>query len=406
MHSLILAGVLLASSITTQARPQAAADAQATCRSPSTLSASGPPDPTCWKTLDVDTWLEAFAAKENCLDIPQGKGAWSDCLVFLAAPAETRNSVNCVGANDGPLNCPGPSAYMVQNFGAELWYAAYAVSFLFEYMTRLAIFLGQAPGSDTPSQALAGITEGSVPNLNAGSIATFLDGATPWAADTQLHTLDKNVAEVLTELGKSPNSYGGLLGLQAIWKDMLSNPGTAHFSGLAADGGLLHTISVIFATCIIAQSPPADTSPAAIARCMDSKTFTNPRGPDPTCWNTLQMDQRMINWSLELIGRFDNLYTYFRKTETERNATLSAPEIVQFLNGTTPWSNDTALATVDRRIAQVMENRTDTDGILAMNQTSDYIFSYFGSGHFLRLAADGALLNIFPSQPAAANGLG
>ncbi|KAL8995914.1 MAG: hypothetical protein Q9169_004450 [Polycauliona sp. 2 TL-2023] len=153
--------------------------------------------------------------------------------------------------------------------------------------------------------------------------------------------------------------------------------------------------SLFFVSCAMAQySKPGNISAAAIARCRDSRTFTDPKGPDPSCWNTLQ-----------LRGRFQRLYTFIRETETAQNASLSAPQIVEYLNGLTTLPKEAALETVDKRIAKIMESRTDTDGISAMNQTSDDILSYFGSGHFLQLAADGALLNIFP-QPDSREDLG
>ncbi|KAI4257519.1 MAG: hypothetical protein L6R42_005601 [Xanthoria sp. 1 TBL-2021] len=158
---------------------------------------------------------------------------------------------------------------------------------------------------------------------------------------------------------------------------------------------------LLFASHIVAIEIRANKSAdAAVARCQDITSFDDRDGPDPTCWNTLNMTEQMKNWSVSgpgwLSGYYRALLAFLQKTEAERNTPYSAPDIIKLLNDT-PWSNDTALSAVDKTLAGIMENRTDTNGVAALNQTSEDILSYFGSGNFLKLAADGGLLSIDPA---------
>ncbi|KAL8848219.1 MAG: hypothetical protein Q9221_006737 [Calogaya cf. arnoldii] len=216
--------------------------------------------------------------------------------------------------------------------------------------------------------------------------------------------------------------------------------------------------TLLLTTHIVAQrlpSPkpntptPAVVDAAAIAKCQDIKTFTTKFGPDPTCWETLDMDTQLQNWSLSRPGcawdegwaecfyrtgsnasiplncteRVPAVYCpmpfpdtraeigygglsiiafagytqavqeYLRKTEVERKTSYSAPDVVGFLMGS-PWGNDTKLKAVDKSMAVLMENRTDTNGVAALNQTSEDMLAYFGSGNLLKLASGGGLLGI------------
>ncbi|KAL8646989.1 MAG: hypothetical protein Q9226_006620 [Calogaya cf. arnoldii] len=213
--------------------------------------------------------------------------------------------------------------------------------------------------------------------------------------------------------------------------------------------------TLLLTTPILAQRPPppkpntsnpAVVNAAAIAKCQEIETFTTKTGPDPTCWDTLDMDSQLQNWSvskpgcawdegwaecfyrtgsnasiplnctervpavyspmpfpdtraeigyggLTFAGYTQAIQEYLRKTEVERKAPYSAPEVVEFLMGS-PWSNDTKLEAVDKTLAGILENRTDTNGVAALNQTSEDVLAYFGSGNFLKLASGGGLLGI------------
>lgn len=56
---------------------------------------------------------------------------------------------------------------------------------------------------------------------------------------------------------------------------------------------------ILFAIHIVAIEIPANKfADAAVVRCQDIASFDDRDGPDPTCWNTLNMTEQMKNWSV------------------------------------------------------------------------------------------------------------
>lgn len=88
---------------------------------------------------------------------------------------------------------------------------------------------------DTQHQAAA--EKARATPLTSTEIANFLKGDTPWAADTGLLAIDKNMAELMEGGGEFINS---LAGLDSVWKDMLSCSPSGEFLKLAAKGNFLH----------------------------------------------------------------------------------------------------------------------------------------------------------------------
>lgn len=74
--------------------------------------------------------------------------------------------------------------------------------------------------------------------LTSTEIADFLKGYTSWAADTGLYAIDKNIVELMAGGGEFINR---LVGLNSVWKDVLSCSASGKFLKLAANGNLLHT---------------------------------------------------------------------------------------------------------------------------------------------------------------------
>lgn len=55
----------------------------------------------------------------------------------------------------------------------------------------------------------------------------------------------------------------------------------------------------LFTSHIVAQGIPANNSAdAAVARCQEIASSDDRDGPDPTCWNTLNMTEQMKSWSI------------------------------------------------------------------------------------------------------------
>ncbi|KAL9603243.1 MAG: hypothetical protein Q9219_001264 [cf. Caloplaca sp. 3 TL-2023] len=166
---------------------------------------------------------------------------------------------------------------------------------------------------------------------------------------------------------------------------------------------------------------------AAEARCRNITSLTS--GPDPTCWNTLRMDNWMRKWKdspqacaqyepwgncfmrlankgaagIDFINHFlVKLYSWDFYHQPE-GYSANVARVVNFLNSNTmPWVNDTGLRTLGRGVARIMD-ATWRNGTLNgdFKDSTSYnldnvlwrTLKKWESGDFLRLAENGTLLH-------------
>lgn len=201
----------------------AAVAAEVECRDikPSTPG----PDPTCWNTLKMDDWVREWnVGPQACAQYEP----WGNC--FMRLSNNGASGIDCLTIYS-TKGCYRPVVSDLVG-PAEVWYGAWSIWFLHEYLGRLALwdFYHQPEGF----------------SANVPRIVNFLNSDTPWVNDTGLHRLDKGVAKIMDDTwnndtlnGEHKDSMNYNID-HVLWRT-LKQWETGDFLRLAGGGGLLHS---------------------------------------------------------------------------------------------------------------------------------------------------------------------
>ena len=252
--TVLLAHLLLAASAANnEARATAAPETITGCRSLITgENGAFTPDPTCWDTLDMQTWLSVWNHTTTTCPIVQSPDEmcqckygepWATCFMRLTFAKNQTAKYQCSNVT-APQECSKPTPGSITSGPAEVYYGAYSIWSLTQYISTWYTVL-------TSPSALPAITvQLRDPTKDFFSTSTLLsDLVQQYANDSELNLFLAD-AVVATDSpnqqrptgGNAQQLLGGLLSdtLNKITDDFISG----NFLTLASGGMLLNSTGV------------------------------------------------------------------------------------------------------------------------------------------------------------------
>lgn len=231
----------------TTTRDEAARDATTACR---TFSSTLPsPNPTCWETLQMDIWISNWnvtttqcTATQDSLDPCQCmyEEVWATCFMRLTFEENRGADYDCTDVTM-PANCTKPLPGHIVQGPAEIYYGAYSIWNLNQYLSNwytALMSVSAVPAIDTALQD---------PNSNTSTNALLRALMNQYGVDNTLFEyLVPLITGDLTDVGnqQAPTSASAQLALGEFLKSTLqvitSDWSSGDFMLLSGNGMLLN----------------------------------------------------------------------------------------------------------------------------------------------------------------------